>query len=136
MIHHNLNQFGSKNPNWKGGRVIDSHGYVRRLNPNHPFHDNHGYVREHRLIWEQHYNAILLPWADVHHKDKNRQNNSILNLDAMTTSQHMILEHTKDMSDRRCFECGSDKTSHWRRNPYVSELWTCDYCYQKLIRIR
>ena len=47
-----------------------------------------GYVREHRLVWEKHNKAILLPWADVHHINENIQDNRIENLQAMTHGQH------------------------------------------------
>src|ERR1043165_829526 len=64
---------GELSPSWTGGRSTTPHGYIlinvmgkRR--------------REHRKIWEKHYNACLLPWADVHHKNKVRADNRIENL--------------------------------------------------------
>ena len=52
---------GSNNPNWKGGRKIDSNGYVLIWKPDHPFADVKGYVLEHRLVVEEHLKCILLP---------------------------------------------------------------------------
>ena len=124
-------QYGSKHPNWKGGRTIDLDGYIRIKNWQHPFHDSRGYVREHRLVYEEYYHCILLSWVDLHHKNGNKRDNRIENLLPMSKSQHSILEHTKDMSDRICVKCGNNKTHiepngtpHWRRR-------MCSRCYNK-----
>ena len=74
---------GVDNSNWKGGRIKHLE-YILTFKPDHPFQ----YVREHALVWEEHHNAILLPWADVHHKDENKQNNVWYNLQAMTHGTH------------------------------------------------
>ena len=42
-----------KNPNWHGGRVIASNGYVKVKCPDHPSADPNGYVYEHRLVAER-----------------------------------------------------------------------------------
>ena len=57
-----------------------------------------GYVyigrrRAHRVIWEQHYGPIPKGWV-VHHKDENRQNNDISNLEAMSRADHNTI-HSK-----------------------------------------
>ncbi len=79
---------GVDNSHWKGGRIKNVEGYILIHKPNHHYAVYDGYVREHRLVWEEHRNAILLPWAHVHHKDGNKQNNVWYNLQAMTNSQH------------------------------------------------
>lgn len=75
-----LDQSGENNPNWKGGRMIDKHGYMLVFCPNHPNCNRHGYVREHRLVMEQRLDRYLGPKEVVHHIDRNRQNNDIENL--------------------------------------------------------
>lgn len=52
---------------WKGGRIKYSRGYVYLLRTSHPFCNNVGYVREHRLVMEQMLGRYLTPKEVVHH---------------------------------------------------------------------
>lgn len=71
------------------GYVITHNGYklvpapVGYANP-----DCKGYVREHRLIMEQHLGRSLRKDEVVHHIDHNKLNNNILNLQLTTLSEH------------------------------------------------
>jgi len=47
-----------------------------------------GWKREHRVIWEEHHKASLLSWIHIHHKNGNRQDNRIENLEAMPKPNH------------------------------------------------
>lgn len=60
---------GSRNVFWRGGRVIDKHGYVLIHAPDHPRASKGGYIREHRLVMEQHLGRPLLPEEVVHHDE-------------------------------------------------------------------
>ena len=94
------NSKGSNHPMWNGG-INYIRGYRQIWNPTHHFRDNRNYVLEHRLVWEQHNNAILLPWADVHHINENKQDNRIENLQAMSHRNHCKhhrLEHFSNES--------------------------------------
>jgi hypothetical protein len=73
-------KLGDKASNWKGGRRINSQGYVLIYAPNHPFCDSHGYVREHRLAMEAHIGRVLLPTEVVHHVNGIKDDNRIFNL--------------------------------------------------------
>ena len=68
---------------WKGGRMLKK-GYWLILRRDHRFANSQGYVREHRIIVEDQWNCCLLPWADVHHRDGDKQNNAWYNLWPMT----------------------------------------------------
>jgi len=94
--HHKGNKgyFGKK-CNWKGGRIINSKGYIWIYSPEHPSHDSRKYVYEHRLVWEKFNNAMLLSWVDIHHINGNKQDNRIENLEAMTKSEHTHKYHRK-----------------------------------------
>ena len=42
----------------------------------------------HRVIFEDYHQCTLLPWANIHHKDFNKHNNSIENLQLLSASEH------------------------------------------------
>lgn len=77
-----------KHWNWNGGKYIDKNGYIRILSPNHPFAMSDGYVREHRLIMEQKLGRYLMPLEDVHHINRNKQDNRIENLELIPHYKH------------------------------------------------
>ena len=81
---------GKNHPQWKGGRRINDQGYVQIYKPNHP-HKIKNYVIEHILIMEKKIGRFLKTSEFVHHKDNNRQNNSINNLEILTNSEHARL---------------------------------------------
>ena len=87
----NPNGKGELSCNWKGGKYV-IHGYRYVLMRDHPFATKQGCILEHRLVWEEHNNAILLPWADVHHINGIKTDNRIENLEAMMKHQHASLE--------------------------------------------
>lgn len=76
--HHDVS--GKNNPKWRGGKRPDGHGYIWVWSPDHPYKDNRGYVREHRLVMEKKIGRYLLPEEIVHHMDHNKSNNDINNL--------------------------------------------------------
>ena len=80
---------GELHPTWKGGRNIDSDGYVRLYLPDHPSSGKDGYVLEHRLTIEEKIGRRLKDNEHVHHKDDNRQNNDSDNLEILSIGGHM-----------------------------------------------
>jgi len=80
---------GNGSPSWRGGRSC-SHtgGYVRRHCPGHPFASNNNYVFEHRLAMEDHLDRYLWPWELVHHKNRDKTDNRIGNLELTNSSEH------------------------------------------------
>jgi len=63
-------------PNWKGGRIIFSEGYVRIRNTN--VHSK--YESEHRLIMEKKIGRKIKLEESVHHLDNDKTNNNPDNL--------------------------------------------------------
>ena len=59
------------------------HGYRRRKVSQHPNADARGYVPEHRLLMEQHLGRFLEPTEFIHHRDQDRLNNDISNLELL-----------------------------------------------------
>lgn len=122
--------------NWKGGKRINYQGYIVIYKQDHPLANNTGYVLEHRWIVEQNIGRYLEPWEDVHHKNGNKLDNRLENLQLMTHGEHMRLEMTVDMSNRKCSLCNSRETyintltnrPVWYRH---RDLIVCGKCYRK-----
>lgn len=64
--------YGGSSRNWKGGRTVDSKGYVYiRVYPDdffYPMVNSNGYVAEHRLVVAKALGRNLHRWEMVHHK--------------------------------------------------------------------
>lgn len=95
---------GSLNPGHKSDIYVSNYGYLLIRSLLHPYANCDGFVFMHRLIMEQHFREIedysYLTRVDgypdwylskdvvVHHKDENKLNNSIDNLEVMSLTQH------------------------------------------------
>lgn len=78
---------GSDHPFWKGGRSIRPTGYVFVLAKDDPAADINGYVAEHRLVMSRYLGRSLLKTEYVHHKNGNRQDNRLENLELWSRMQ-------------------------------------------------
>jgi hypothetical protein len=104
--------FGPANPNFRGGKTINSQGYVTVLAPHHPRAHN-GRVREHILVAEAALGRYLPDGAQVHHVDENKQRNVGGNLVICPDqSYHSLLhrrtrayEATGNANAIRCIRC-------------------------------
>lgn len=63
-------------------------GYEVAYYPSHPNASTSGLVYVHRLVMENSLNRFLINDEIVHHKDKNKSNNNIKNLELMTNAEH------------------------------------------------
>lgn len=73
---------------WKPMFYVKSNGYLWAKCPNHPNCFKNGYVLAHRIVIENYLGRILRNNEFVHHKDGNKTNNNISNLEVMTLSEH------------------------------------------------
>lgn len=71
---------------WIGEGGFDSAGYHRVTAKKYEGKDNRG--RTHRLVMEAHLGRKLERNEHVHHKDGDKTNNHISNLQLMTASEH------------------------------------------------
>jgi len=85
---------GINNGMWKGGIINDGFGYIKILKPEHPLNNN-GYVLEHRLVIEKKIGRYLKRDEIVHHKNRNKSDNRIKNLELLTKKEHDLM-HLKD----------------------------------------
>jgi len=86
---------GKDHYNWKGGKTLDSSGYVLIHVENYPFCITGNYAFEHRIVMEKHLGRFLKPEEEVHHKDKNRLNNRIKNLRLFKDKSSHMKHHAK-----------------------------------------
>lgn len=71
----------------KGAGTVNPRGYRVLRRPDHPSASPSGVLLEHRLVMSEHIGRALRHGEDVHHKNGNRLDNRIENLEIWSTSQ-------------------------------------------------
>jgi hypothetical protein len=101
---------GDKAPTWKGGRHVVGAGYIQVYITKDDFFwpmalqrkadvvNGRGYVAEHRLVMAKSIGRILNSFEAVHHKNGNKTDNRIENLELTTHKTH-ISDHNKGYQD-------------------------------------
>lgn len=85
----NYTMTGDKHHSWKGGRVINTGGYV-------DLRIGNKYVLEHRYVMEQHLGRKLIGSEEVHHINHDKTDNSIENLMLFKNhAEHIAYEHSE-----------------------------------------
>lgn len=83
---------GENYRNWKGGRCETAEGYILvKLQSDdffYPMTNKSGYTPEHRLIMAKSLGRCLHRWEIVHHRNSNRKDNRIENLQLVQEMQH------------------------------------------------
>ena len=91
-VSHQCRQCSRKGESWDGNKHNDSYGYVLvYVSPNDFFYsmaNNNGYVMEHRLVMAKSLGRNLHRWEIVHHKNHNKQDNRIENLQLVSGDKH------------------------------------------------
>lgn len=86
-------------PSWTGGRVVSSNGYAYVKNWDHPHCDKQGYVKEDRIVMEKHLGRHLETEEVVHHKNGNKLDNRLENLQLFQSNSEHIKHHAKHITE-------------------------------------
>ena len=140
--NHQYGLTGDKNSSFKEYRN-ERHGYYNLYEPDHPFCDDDGRILEHRLMAEKFLlenkfsididgKKYLSPDFVVHHKDQNKKNNNIENLQILTKSQHTSIHNFLDNNNMKVKKFSSDlpdfkmlEKGDWI-DMYVNRATNCD----------
>ena len=88
-------------------------GYYWVNYPDHPFAYDCGMVLFHRLVMENFLNRYLQSEEIIHHKDENKLNNDINNLELTNRSEHAKLHQTKfNITDEEIVELMKSNLSY------------------------
>jgi len=133
-VRNTIRKTGSDHPNWKGGRVLML-GYWYLHKPHFKYSNSRGYIREHRYIMYIYLSILngkptyLSKRDDVHHRNNNKKDNSITNLQLISKSQHGYLTNKgnkKNKSGRFCNICKLNITTKSLKNGEYYDRWVID----------
>ncbi len=101
---------GSAHHRWNEGRIVNDDGYVKvRVGVHHPLADPNGYAYEHLVVWCA---AARQRPADneiLHHKNEDKADNRLDNLELLTRSAHNAL-HVAERGRRSNGKFEADST--------------------------
>lgn len=109
--NHQYGLRGRANASWKSDVKNTNFGYIMIRNMEHPFCDKQGWVFEHRLVAEKFLltdeNSIelngvryLKPEYEVHHKNFDRKDNRVENLEILTHREHKTIHNRLNPNGR------------------------------------
>ena len=113
-------------------KEIKKGDYLYALVPDHPNATKNGYVLMHRVIMKNHLGRLLGKDEVVHHKDHNKFNNSVDNLEVMDKNAHLALHASERYSFGiwlTCPNCGRVfLRSRYRYNPKSARHFCSRHC--------
>lgn len=128
---------------WNIIGIVKRGDYLNAIVPDHPNATRHGYVLLHRVIMENAIGRILTELEIVHHKDHDRFNNDISNLELMSREEHSRIHGFEQLEQwvlLQCPNCGclferSVRNTHWikRNNLYTACSRSCSGYFSHLL---
>lgn len=92
---------GADHVRWNSDRIISSHGYTKiRVGTDHPLADPNGYAYEHLVVWVSSGRPRPTRGQTLHHKNENKDDNRLSNLELLTRRQHAA-EHFEMLTDEQ-----------------------------------
>jgi hypothetical protein len=94
---------------WNIQKVISKGDYNYVLCPEHPKATKNGYVLEHRIVIENYLGRVLNDNEIVHHKNHNKKDNRLENLEVMNNREHNRkhgLLQGRQWVTLKCPQCG------------------------------
>lgn len=98
-------------------------GYVVVRCPEYPTAGKDGQVYEHRLVMETHLGRFLAPWEVVHHRNEDKTDNRIDNLELTNHQAHQRLHHT-GVLEQRTLDAEQEVLARRSRGELVREIAT------------
>lgn len=97
---------GERHHNWHpDGRLPSSHGYIKvRVGVGHPHADPNGYAYEHLLVWLAAGNEPPPRGFVIHHRNENKSDNRLENLEVKTKERHGVDHNPGALSDSKVRE--------------------------------
>jgi len=91
---------GPRNPRWNSGRIFDGKGYVMiRVGRGHPLAHSHDFAYEHLVVWVSAGKPRPNPWEVLHHRNRDKTDNRIENLELVSSSEHGRLHSAEQGRD-------------------------------------
>lgn len=118
---------GKNHPLYKTGKTYDSNGYIILSSKEHGVYSG---KREHRVVMENFLNRKLNKNEIVHHKNGNKKDNRIENLEILTRALHNR-KHSKEGKLFICKLCGNKKWYSLSMHKKLKEPYMCRKCYWK-----
>lgn len=92
----------SRQHRWKPGGKLGSTGHVKvRVGREHPLADPNGYAYEHVVVWCSAGNPRPTKKEILHHKNEDKTDNRIENLEVMSRSEHNRIHNADRPRDAR-----------------------------------
>lgn len=85
---------GAEHHRWSQARMLNEDGYVKvRVGKEHPLADPNGYAYEHLMVWCAAGNPRPGPGETLHHRNEDKTDNRLGNLELLTRSAHNVLHN-------------------------------------------
>ena len=116
--------------NWNNG-YVDNRGRFRVYRPDCPRAYQEGYALRTHVVWWLHYGECHPIGTNIHHRDENKLNDHIKNLELKTHSQHSIDHNKKSGVSFTCLSCSRlFNLPEWKVRQRTKEGTVPKFCSQ------